>query len=68
MNKKLGRLLQPNFGIYFVFLAGFALAAALMQQYALAVVEVLLTTVVLVAYLINKKRRRREIQNYLNST
>ena len=46
MNKKLGRLIQPNFGIYFVFLAGFALAAALMQQYSLAVVEALLTVAV----------------------
>jgi di/tricarboxylate transporter len=47
MNKKLGRLIQPNFGIYFVFLAGFALAAALMQQYSLAVAEALLTVAVL---------------------
>ena len=67
MNKKLGRLLQPNFGIYFVFLAGFALAAALMQQYALAVVEALLTAVVLTGYLFSKRKRRRELQNYLNS-
>ena len=67
MNKKLGRLLQPNFGIYFVFLAGFALAAALMQQYALAVVEALLTAVVLTGYLFRKRKRRRELQNYLNS-
>jgi len=60
MNKKLGRLLQPNFGIYFVFLAGFALAAALMQQYALAVVEVLLTTVVLVAYLFQDYNQQQQ--------
>ena len=60
-------MLQPNFGIYFVFLAGFALAAALMQQYPLAVVEALLTAVVLAGYLFSKRKRRRELQNYLNS-
>ena len=36
MNKKLGWLLRPGAGIFFVFLMGFAVAAGLMQYYVLA--------------------------------
>ena len=38
MNKKLGRLLQPSMGGYIALMFGFALAAALFQNYILAAV------------------------------
>ena len=39
MNKKLGRLLRPSVGIFFVFLMLFAGVSLYMQQYILAAVE-----------------------------
>ena len=39
LNKKLGRLLRPNMGVYFVLLFSFAVASALLQQYVLAGIE-----------------------------
>ena len=68
MNKKLGRLLQPSFGMYFMLMAGFVLAAALMQYYVLAAIEALLTMTMYAVYVILKNKRQKEIQAYLNST
>ena len=68
MNKKLGRLLQPSFGMYFVLMAGFVLAAAVMQYYILATIEALLTVALYAVYVILKNKRHKEIQAYLNST
>ena len=41
LNKRLGRLLKPNMGAYFIILFGFMVAAALSQQYLLAAIELL---------------------------
>ena len=41
MNKRLGRLLRPSMTFYFVLLAGFVVAAALLDQYLLAAAEAL---------------------------
>ena len=67
MNKRLGRLLRPSMGIYFVFMVAFIIAAALLQQYLLAGAEALVTVGVAALYLLEKKRRRREIQNYIRT-
>lgn len=67
MNKKLGRLLRPGMSIYFVLMAGFAIAAALMGQYLLAAVEAVLTAGVIWLYLLDRKRRRKDIQNYIKT-
>ena len=45
MNKKLGRLLWPGLWVFFVVMAGFAVAAAAMENYVLAAVEGGLTAV-----------------------
>lgn len=65
MDKKLGRLLRPSMAMYFVFMAGFAIAAAAMRYYILAAAEAALTMALLAYYLFSRNRRRREIQNYI---
>ena len=68
MNKKLGRMLQPGMGLYFVVLACFCVAAVLMQYYILAIVEAVITAALFVFYLIRKSRRNREVQAFIQST
>ncbi len=65
MNKKLGRLLQHSTGFYFLILAGFAVAAALLNYYLLAVVEFGITLVLLAGYLFFYNYRRRELQAFV---
>ena len=43
VRKWLGKLLNYNVGIYFVFLLAFGVAAAFMGQYILAITELLIT-------------------------
>ena len=66
MDKKLGRLFQPSFVVYFVMLGLFTLAAAVMEYYTLAAVEAVLTLVMALVFAHQKRRRRREIQAYLH--
>ncbi len=68
MNKKLGRLLRPSMGMYFVFLFGFAVAAFVLEYYALAITEIGIALVVLAAYLIYKAHRRRELQAFIQKS
>jgi len=65
MNKRLGRLFRPSVGVYFGFLLAFAVAAALMQQYVLALAEAVVTAVLFAVYLILKNQRRKEIQHFV---
>ena len=59
MNRKLGRLLQPSFGMYFVLMAAFVLAAALMQYYVLAAVEAVLTMALYAVYVVMRNKRHK---------
>ena len=68
MNKKLGRLLQPGMAWYFVVMLGFAIAALVLQQTVLAIVEIAVTAVLFVFYQVRKTRRQREIQAFIQST
>ncbi len=68
MNKKLGRLLQQNMGVYFIVMLGFVVAAALMNYYVLALVELGVTAVLFILYLIIQAARRRKIQEFLQET
>ena len=61
MNKKLGRLLQPNMGGYLIVMLGFALAAALFGNYILSAVELVITAVVFALHRVNKTNRRKNI-------
>ena len=65
MKRKLGRLLRPGMGLYFVVLVLFVVAAALMQDYLLAVGEALFTMALLGLYLLSQKRRRADLAAYL---
>lgn len=67
MDKKLGRLLNPGMGLYFVVMTAFAIAAAVMRYYVLAVAEAGLTAVLLVLYILGRNRRRRELQSYVRA-
>ena len=64
MNKKLGRLFWPGLWIFFLIMAGFVVATAVMEQYILAAAEAGLTIVLAVYYVICRIRRRREVQNF----
>ena len=67
MNKRLGRLLRPSMAFYFVLLAGFVVAAALLGQYLLALAEAAASMGILAIFITQKKRRRREIQKYIKT-
>ncbi len=67
MKKKLARLLQPSFAIYFAVMALFAVSAFIRQDYALGVAQTLATVGMVVYYRIMKNRRYRELQAYVHS-
>ncbi len=65
MNKKISRLLWPGAGVYFVLLLGFAVAAAVFQQYLLAAIELGVFALVLVLYLLYRKHRRKQLKAFI---
>ena len=65
LNKKLGRLLQPNMGFYFMLLLGFALATALLEEYVLAGIELAVWVLVMALYLIQRTNRRKQIKAFV---
>ena len=67
MNKKLGRLFWPSLWVFFLIMAGFVVATALVGQYILAAVEATLAILLAVYYVICRIRRHREIQNYVKA-
>lgn len=67
MNKKLGRLIEPGMGLYFVVMLAFAVTAFLLNQPIVAAAEAGTTTLLFAFYQLNKVRRRREIAAYIQS-
>ena len=67
MNKKLGRLFWPGLWVYFVFMAGFVVAAALFQQYVLAAAEGAVMLLVIAFYIYCRTKRHRTIQHFVKS-
>ena len=67
MNKKLGRLFWPSLWVFFLIMAGFVVATALVGQYILAAVEATLAILLAVYYVICRIRHHREIQNYVKA-
>ena len=67
MNKKLGRLIQPGMGAYFLFMAAFCAAALILDYYWLAAAEGVITLILFLVYSVRKKHRRRELQQYIQS-
>ena len=67
MNKRLGKLLRPGVGMYFVVMALFCAATLLAGQYWLAAGESAVTLAVFAVYMVNRNRRDRKIQRYVQS-
>ena len=67
VNKKLGRLIYPGMGLYFLILPCFCIAALLFNQPILAIAESLVCLGMLALYMLRKKHRRLQFQAYLES-
>ena len=65
MNRKLGRLLRPETGVYFLIMAAFCAATLLEGHYLLAVVETSVTLLTFMLYITNRNRRERQIHKFL---
>ena len=65
MDKKIGRLLRPSVGLYFVLLLGFAVATAVLRQYWLAGIEMVIWVLVLVLYLLHRSNRRKQLKTFI---
>ncbi len=65
MNKKLGRLLQPNMGLYFGLLLGFVAITALLQRYILAGIELAAWALFMTAYLVSRANRRKQLKAFI---
>lgn len=68
MNRKLGRLIQPGMGIYFLVMLAFALAALLMEHPVVAAAEAAVTAMLFLFYQFNKAHRRRELEAFIQTT
>lgn len=67
MDKKIGRLIKPNTGIFIVIMCCFSAAALAFQQYILAGAELVLTAVSGLCYLVWFNRRRAKLQAFLHT-
>ena len=67
MNRKLGRLLEPGFDLFFVVMLAFAFAALVAGEGALALAELVVTGVLFAYYRFNQAKRRRELEAYIHS-
>ena len=67
MKKKLGQLLHPGMGLYFLVMALFCLSAIVSNQQGLALFEISVTCATFVFYMMRKQRRHRDLQQYLQS-
>ena len=68
MNKRMARLLYPRVGAYFFVLFAFALAAAAMEEYILAIAEFSVVAVILVSHLLYRNRRKQELSRFLQKS
>ena len=66
MNRKLNKLLQPSFRLYFICLIAFALLSALFS-WPLAGLELAVVACLALYSRENAQRRRREINKYLDN-
>ena len=67
MNYRLGRLLRPSVGVYFVLMAVFCAVTLLAGEYWLAAVEAAITLAAFGVYVMSRKHRENQIQKYLRS-
>lgn len=67
MNRKLGRLLRPGMGMYFMMMAVFCVLALLEKHYWMAAAETSVTLFMFVLYIMNRNRRDRKLQQYIQT-
>lgn len=67
MNKKLGRLVDPTMGLYFLVLLIFAGASFLMNQPLLAALEAGTTALFLILYQLRRASRRKALAAYIQN-
>ena len=67
MNKKLGRLLRPGVGIYYVVLLVFAVAAGMLNQYVLSAVMLGVTALLLLLHFLLRANRRKSLKAFLDA-
>ena len=67
MNKKLGRLIQPGMGIYFVCMLCFAVGTLFLDHPIAAACEGGVTLLLFLGYQLGKARRRRDLAAYIQS-
>ena len=67
MNKKLGRLIQPGMGLYFLLMFAFAIADFFFSNTLLACIEAGLALLLLIYSQARKFQRRKEIAAYIQS-
>ena len=67
MNKKLGQLLHPGMGLFFLVMALFCIFTATTGHKGLTVVESVLTAGTIIYYVMHKQYRHRMLQQYLQT-
>ena len=67
MNKKLGRLLQPGFRLYFTVMICFSVGAFVLKQYLLGGIEMAVTALLLIRYVSRQRRRHHTLQAYVQT-
>lgn len=65
MKRKLGRLLRPGMGLYFMAMAVFCGAALLAEKYWLAALETSVTLLLFMLYTMDRNRKNRKIQEFI---
>ena len=67
MEKKLGRLFWPSLWMYFLVMAGFAVAALVTRNYILAGAEAGVTALLVLFYVVSRTRRRKTLTQFAKS-
>ena len=67
MKHKLGRLLRPSMGAYFMVMAVFCAVTLLAGEYWLAAGEAVVTLLAFAVYALDRRRRDRKIRRYLRN-
>ena len=65
MNRKLGRLLNPNMGLYLLVLLGFGVIALITKAFLLAGIALGVTALLFVLHLLDRKRTQVELHKFM---
>ena len=68
MNKKLGRFLKPNLGVYLVIILAFSIGAIFFGNYILAAISLFVTALLFVIHLAYRSNRSKELKAFLEAS